>query len=121
MWTTNKLQTYLFYAILGMFVGYVIFSKDDIEVDIEAYKLEINLLQQKIDSISSHNKELKFQADSLSTKLVEYDTKIKRLNTRIYVIKKETEQKLNAIDSLGSSELQEFFANRYTTAKDSIN
>ena len=120
MWT-RKLQTYLFYAILGMFVGYVIFSKGDIEVDIEAYQLEINLLQKRIDSISVHNNELKYEADSLSNKLVEYDGKIKRLNTRIYVIKKETEQKLNAIDSLGSSELQEFFANRYSTAKDSIN
>lgn len=121
MWTTNRLQTYLFFAILGMFVGYVIFSKDDIEVDIEAYKLEINLLQQKIDSISTYNKELKFEADSLSVKLTEYDGKIKRLNTRIYVIKKQTEEKLAAIDSLGSSELQEFFTDRYITTKDSIN
>ena len=121
MFTTSKLQTYLFYAILGMFVGYVIFSKDDIEVDIASYKLEINLLQQKIDSISTYNKELKYAADSLSIKLVEYDAKIKRLNTRIYVIKKETEKKLNAIDSLGSSQLQEFFTDRYNSAKDSIN
>ena len=69
MWTTNRLQTYLFFAILGMFVGYVIFSKDDIEVDIEAYKLEINLLQHKIDSISTYNKELKFEAlDTSATK-----------------------------------------------------
>tara|TARA_B100000575_G_C22932011_1_gene540043 strand:- start:82 stop:447 length:366 start_codon:yes stop_codon:yes gene_type:complete len=121
MLNTSRLQTYLFYAILGMFVGYMIFSKDDIEVDIEAYKLEINLLQQKIDSISTYNKELKLEADSLSTKLTEYDGKIKRLNTRIYVIKKETEEKLNAIDSLGSSELQLFFTDRYITGKDSIN
>jgi len=121
MLPTSRLQTYLFYAILGMFVGYVIFSKDDIEVDIEAYRVEINLLQQKIDSISTHNKVLKQEADSLSVKLVEYDSKIKRLNTRIYVIKKQTEEKLNAIDSLGSSELQGFFTDRYNTTKDSIN
>ena len=120
MWT-RKLQTYLFYAILGGFVSYVIFSKDDIQIDVEAYRLEINLLQQKIDSISVQNNELKYEADSLSGKLVEYDGRIKRLNTRIYVIKKETEEKLNAIDSLGSSELQEFFTDRYTTTKDSIN
>ena len=120
MWT-RKLQTYLFYAILGGFVSYVIFSKDDIQVDVEAYRLEINLLQKKIDSIGVQNTELKYEADSLSTKLVEYDGRIKRLNTRIYVIKKETEEKLNAIDSLGSSELQEFFTDRYITAKDSIN
>ena len=62
------------------------------------------------------NNELKYEADSLSSKLVEYDGRIKRLNTRIYVIKKETEEKLNAIDTLGSSQLQEFFTARYPSS-----
>ena len=80
MWT-RKLQTYLFYAILGGFVSYVIFSKDDIQVDVEAYRLEINLLQKKIDSIGVQNTELRYEADSLSTKLVEYDGRICLLYT----------------------------------------
>tara|TARA_E500000318_G_scaffold104400_3_gene110373 strand:- start:15294 stop:15656 length:363 start_codon:yes stop_codon:yes gene_type:complete len=120
MWT-RKLQTYLFFAILGGFVSYVIFSKSNIQVDVESYQLEINLLQQKIDSISMQNNELKYEADSLSSKLVEYDGRIKRLNTRIYVIKNETKEKLNAIDSFGSSELQKFFTDRYLKQQDTIN
>ena len=47
--------------------------------------------------------------------------KIKKLNTRIYVIKRETEEKLMAIDTFGSSELQKFFTERYNQPEDSIN
>ena len=45
----KKLHTYLFWAILGIGLGYVIFGGTKIDVDVEAYELEINLLQQKID------------------------------------------------------------------------
>ena len=115
------IRGYLLFAILGGFVAFMIWNNPSVDVDIQSYKTQINILQQKIDSISTYNKELKFEADSLSVKLTEYDGKIKRLNTRIYVIKKQTEEKLAAIDSLGSSELQEFFTDRYITTKDSIN
>ena len=120
MWT-RKLQTYLFYAILGILVGYVIFGKSNIEVDVEAYQLEINLLQKKIDSISVHNSELKYEADSLAYKLVEYDGRIKRLNYRINVIKKETQQKLDSVDSFADDELEKFFAERYRQYLNTVN
>ena len=112
MWT-RKLQTYLFWAILGIGVGYVIFGKGDIDVDIESYQTEINILQQKIDSINVYNSELKLEADSLSVKLVEYDSRINSLNKTIIVIKNETQQKIDSVDFFGDDELERFFAERY--------
>ena len=112
MWT-RKLQTYLFWAILGIGVGYVIFGKGDIDVDIESYQTEINILQQKIDSINVYNSELKLEADSLSVKLVEYDSRISKLNRTITVIKNETQQKMDSVDFFGDDELERFFAERY--------
>ena len=112
MWT-RKLQTYLFWAILGIGVGYVIFGKGDIDVDIESYQTEINFLQQKIDSINVYNSELKLEADSLSSKLVEYDSRISKLNRTITVIKNETQQKIDSVDFFGDDELERFFAERY--------
>jgi len=120
MWT-RKLQTYLFWGILGIGVGYVIFGKADIDVDIESYQTEINFLQQKIDSINVYNGELKLEADSLSSRISEYDVKIQQLNSRIYVIKKQTQQKLDAVDNFGDDELERFFAERYRQHQDSIN
>ena len=49
------------------------------------------------------------------------DKKIKQLNTRIYVIKKETRQQLDAVDLFGDDELEQFFAKRYRQHSDSIN
>ena len=115
------IRGYLLFAILGGFVAFMIWNNPSVDVDIQSYKTQINILQQKIDSMQYQNTYLKSEADSLSFKLVEYDEKIKKLNTRIYVIKRETEEKLMAIDTFGSSELQKFFAERYNQSKDSIN
>ena len=112
MWT-KKLHTYLFWGILGIGVGYVIFGKSDIDVDIESYQTEINILQQKIDSINVYNNELKLEADSLSIQIVEYDSRINKLNRTIIVIKNETQQKIDSVDFFGDDELERFFAERY--------
>lgn len=121
----RNIQSYLFVALLGIGVGYVIFGKADIEVDVNAYQMEINLLQQRIDSINIKNSTLKLEADSLSSRLTEYDSKIKKLNTKINVIQYETQQKIDAVDSFGDDELERFFAERYLQIKrqhkDSIN
>ena len=122
MYKTNfDIRGYLLFAILGGFVAFMVWNNPSIDVDIQSYKTQINILQQRIDSMQYQNNYLKNEADSLSYKLGEYDVKIKKLNTRIYVIKRETEEKLMAIDTFGSSELQKFFTERYNQSKDSIN
>ena len=114
------LQGYLLFAILGGFVAWMIWGQPKIDVDIESYELKIQLLEQRIDSIQNQNAELKLEADSLYTRIDSYDIEIKKLNSRIYVIKKETEQKLDAVDSFGDDELERFFAERYRQYKDPI-
>ena len=116
----SNISRYLLFAILGGFVAFMIWNNPSIDVDIKAYQTQINILQQRIDSIQSQNNHLQVEADSLNTVLDEYSGKIKILNRRIYVIKKETEQKLSAIDSFGGSQLQEFFTDRYRQLEDSI-
>ena len=117
------LQGYLLFAILGGFVAWMIWGQPKINVDIESYELKIELLEQKIDSINMQNNELKLEADSLYAKITSYDQEIKELNSRIYVIKKQTKQKVDAVDSMFDDELQKFFTDRYRQLdnKDSIN
>ena len=115
------LQGYLLFAILGGFVAWMIWGQPKIDVDVESYELKIELLEQKIDSIQSHNNELKLEADSLYMRISDYDIEIKKLNSRIYVIKKQTKQKLNAVDDFGDDELERFFAERYGQHQDTIN
>ena len=115
------LQGYLLFAILGGFVAWMVWGQPKIEVDVKSYELKIELLERKIDSIRVENSGLKLEADSLNVKIGEYDNKIKKLNSRIYVIKRETKQKLDAVDNLVDDELHRFFTERYRQYQDSIN
>jgi|TARA_R110002153_G_scaffold70951_4_gene186216 hypothetical protein len=118
---TKNLGTYLLFAILGGILTWSILNQPIVEVDIKSYELKIQLLESKIDSVRSINNVLKQEADSLTTKLTTYDTQIDKLNSKIYVIKKQTQVKLDAVDNFGDDELERFFADRYRQSKDSIN
>jgi len=108
-------------AIAAIVIYKVIFDPTVVKTDVSMYENQIITLQQKIDSLNTKNSTLKVQADSLELQVVEYDRKIKNLNIRIYAIKKETQKKLDAVNSFGTDELEQFFTDRYGYNKDSIN
>lgn len=107
-------------AVVIVSLLYVVFFTGD-EDYVQNYNAKIEALEQKIDSLHSKNNVLEKQADSLELKLTESDNQIKKLNTRIYVIKKETKAQLDAVDLFGDDELEQFFAKRYRQPNDSIN
>ena len=100
---------------------FFILPQDNVTPDVDAYEAQIRALEQKVDSLHAQNDSLVKEADSLEIKIDEYDIKIKNLNYSINVIKKETKQKLEAVDNLDDDELERFFTNRYRQYKDSIN
>ena len=89
-------------------------------MDTSEYDAKIEALEKKVDSLHQKNTFLEKEADSLEFAIEQSDKKIKQLNTRIYVIKKETRQQLDAVDLFGDDELEQFFAKRYRQS-DSIN
>jgi uncharacterized protein YlxW (UPF0749 family) len=115
------LQGYLLFAILGGFVAWMIWGQPRIDVDVEAYQLQIKLLEQKVDSLNNKNLVLEKESDSLYNKITTYTNRINNLNTRINVIRKETQAKLDAVNDFSTNELQQFFTDRYGFNKDSIN
>jgi hypothetical protein len=115
------LQGYLLFAILGGFVAWMVWGQPRIDVDVEAYQLQIKLLEQKVDSLNTKNLILEKESDSLYTKISTYTNRINNLNTRINVIRKETQAKLDAVNEYSTNELQQFFTDRYGFNKDSIN
>ena len=52
---------YLVCILLGAGLVYFLFNKTDIDVDIKAYQLKIELLEQKIDSIEFQNDSLQIE------------------------------------------------------------
>ena len=109
----KNLRGYLAFAIVGGFVAYTIFGRSGIDVDVQAYQMQINMLEQKIDSIKTENTLLVKEADSLESKITQYDIKIGKLNSEIDAIKEETQQRIDSVDFFGDDELEKFFADRY--------
>lgn len=90
-------------------------------IDLIPYLEQIEALEKKVDSLHSQNTALQKEADSLELQMEEYDKKINSLNYTLYVIKKETQAKLDSIDKFGDDELERFFAERYHIVDDTVN
>ena len=117
----NKdIRTYLFWAILGIFVGYVVFGRGTIKVDVKKYEAQIEALNIVIDSAKTLNKELEKEVADFQLVISEANSKISNLNDKIFIIKKQTDEKINAINSLNNDELYQFFTERYRQYLDSI-
>jgi cell division protein FtsB len=116
----KKILPYIILAI-GVWIIYsLVFTRYELKTDVLNYERMIQELEAKVDSLHSKNGVLELQADSLEVKLNESDGRIKQLNSRIYVIKRETQKQLNAVDLFGDDQLEQFFARRYRES-DSIN
>ena len=115
----SEIWKYLICILLGGALIYFFFGGNDIDVDVKAYQIKIDLLEKKIDSIQIKNDSLQLEANSLFSKIDEKNIQIQKLNKSIYVIKRNTKKQLDAVDSFGDDELERFFANRYNV-NDSI-
>ena len=117
----NKdIRTYLFWGILGIFVGYVLFGRGTIKVDVKKYEAKINALNIVIDSARTKNEQLQTKISSYESVVADANNKINTLNKRIYIIKKQTDEKINSINNLNNDELYKFFTDRYRQYLDSI-
>ena len=114
---SNILNIILIVVVFALL--FFVFGGDNEDYTAE-YNAKIETLEQKIDSLHQKNTVLELEADSLHSAIAGYDKKIKQLNTRIYVIKKETKAQLDAVDLFGDDELEQFFTKRYRQS-DSIN
>lgn len=116
----NNIRTYLFWGILGIFVGYVFFGGNKISVDVKKYEAQIEALNIVIDSARTKNKQLEKEVADFQLVISEANSKISNLNDKIFIIKKQTDEKISAINSFNNDELYQFFADRYRQYLDSI-
>ena len=117
---TNGLQSYLLFAILGGFVAWMVWGQEPIEVDVKGYETKISNLEKVVDSTYTLNSKLTARIKTMAINLEESNAKIKQLNGRIWTIKKQTDEKLNSINTYSDDELISFFTERYRYLKDSI-
>lgn len=99
--------------ILICLLGYNIFSMNQLKTDIEMYNQKIDSIQHNIDSVVLVNKNLDIKIDSISSEIGLLDTDITSVNTNIKNIKVNTNEKVNSVNKFNFSDLNQFFTNRY--------
>lgn len=115
MLTKKQIILYSVIAVV-VIIGYYFYSTSTPSYT-KKYKKTIDTSQVKIDSLQTELKKSNVIIDSLNQEILVLDNKNYALRERIYYIRKENEDKIIAVDHYDISELNKFFANRYSTSR----
>ena len=100
-------------VIVIVLIGYSIFNTNSIRTDVKGYKAEIELLQTKVDSAKTVNKQIDTKIDSVKEKVVSISKEIHHIDNTITIVKNQTNEKANNAGKFSNVELEQFFASRY--------
>ena len=114
-------ERFLYIAIVFFGAYYLInmYSSNEDEY-INEYNNKIEALESKINSLHSINEELTLEIDTLNNQIIKLDQEISKQDIKIVTLKRQTNEKVNNVDSFGDDELEQFFAERYRQYFDSI-
>lgn len=100
-------------VIVALLCLYNIFNISSVKTDIKGYKQKIEQLQTTVDSAKTVDKIITTKIDSVKDNVVNITKEIYYIDKNIKIIKKQTDEKVNSVDTLTANELEQFFTNRY--------
>jgi chromosome segregation ATPase len=99
--------------VIGILLLLNFFNTKHIKTDINKYRDQIELLQTTIDSTKTVNQVIDTKIDSVQQRVFGISKEIHYIDKNINIIKKQTDEKVNSVDTLTTNELEQFFTNRY--------
>ena len=114
-------ERFLYIAVVFFGVYYLInmYSSNE-DKYINEYNSKIEALESKINSLHNINEDLTLEIDVLTTQISVLDQEISKQDNKIVILKKQTNEKVNNVDSYKYDELEQFFTERYRQYLDSI-
>jgi len=114
-------ERFLYFAIIFFSVYYLVnmYSSNEEEY-INEYNSKIEALNDKINSLHDVNENLTLEIDTLTNQILVLDQEISKQDNKIVILKKQTNEKVNNVDSYKYDELEQFFTERYRQHLDSI-
>ena len=103
----------LLLLLIVFLIGYNLFTTNGLKTDIKSYKNQIEALQTKVDSAQVVNQQIDTKIDSVKDNVVNITKEIHHIDNNISVIKQQTDEKVNSVDTFTANELEQFFTNRY--------
>ena len=93
---------------------YVEHEELDITISVTMGRKEkIESIQTEIDSAKAVNEGIDIKIDSVKGNVVKITKEIHHIDNNITIIKKQTDEKVNSVDTLTANELEQFFTKRY--------
>ena len=114
-------ERFLYFAIIFFSVYYLVnmYSSNEEEY-ITEYNSKIEALNDKINSLHDVNENLTLEINTLTNQISVLDQEISKQDNKIVILKKQTDEKVNNVDSYRYDELEQFFTERYRQYLDSI-
>ena len=114
-------ERFLYFAIVFFGVYYLVnmYSSNEEEY-ITEYNSKIEALNDKINSLHNINEDLTSEIGVLNIQISVLDQEISKQDSKIVILKKQTNEKVNNVDSYRDDELYQFFTERYRQHLDSI-
>jgi len=100
-------------VIIALLCLYNIFNTNSIKTDVKGYEDKIEALQTKVDSAQAVNEKIDVKIDSVKDNVINITKEIHHIDNNISIIKQQTDEKINSVDSFTANELEQFFTNRY--------
>jgi peptidoglycan hydrolase CwlO-like protein len=110
--TKDKDNIILLLIIAGL-IGWNLFMTNTIKTDVKGYEKKIDLIQTKVDSAKVINQHIDDKVGEVKENVTNITNDIRHIDKNITVIKKQTNEKVNSIDTIPDSELELFFTNKY--------
>lgn len=99
--------------ILIVLVGWNIFTTNSVKTDIKSYEDKIERIQIEVDSAQIVNKEIDNKVSEVKENVVTITKEVEHIDNNLTIVKNNTNEKVNIIDSYSNYELEFFFTNRY--------
>jgi len=103
---------YFLVIIACIITVWQVFSRQDNSYADE-YRNQVDLLNNKIDSLNNVNIFLEEELDSLTSKISFLDLEINKQDQLLEELNEETNERLNSVDTLSANNTAKFFADRY--------
>ena len=106
-------KTNILLVIIGILAAYSIFQGSKIRTDVAGYNAKIDSIQNEIDSVMMVNESLNKEIVKIDNQIDNIDGDITKVQKNITIIKNQTDEKINVVDSYNFSDLNRFFTDRY--------
>lgn len=106
-------KTTILLVILAALGAWNLFTTSQIKTDVAGYNQKIDSIQKEVDSVYTVNKQIDKQIDSVNTHIETVEHEVSNVTKNINIIKNNTNEKVNAIATIGNVELEQLFTARY--------